>query len=268
MNSKLTALTDVELSLSKITASCVKKYATSSVHERNQREDHGIVYVLQGQATYYRERQQDLVVGKNDIFLLSQGSTYCRVVDAASPFEFILISFLTTENKLSIPLNEFIHVTNPDYYRSSFLEMVKIWSNQWLGYKLRCSAIFMNIFFQLLYDTVGQQLSKQTRDEMQLQPAMEYMEQNYRSSILVHELAEQTNLSTSHFHRLFKHTFGISPLQYLLTLRIERAKPLCSSGAYTVQEVAEQVGFDDAYYFSRVFKKVTGLSPTDYGRQR
>ncbi len=70
--------------------------------------------------------------------------------------------------------------------------------------------------------------------------------------------------SKDYFRKLFKQETGVTPLEYLTTLRIEHAKGLLSSTSLTVRQIAAMVGYDDPYYFSRIFKKATGKSPSQW----
>lgn len=78
------------------------------------------------------------------------------------------------------------------------------------------------------------------------------------------ELSQNANISYEYFRRIFENVYGVSPVKYLNKLRIDRAKELLNSGMYTVADAAFQSGFSDISYFSRFFKKETGLSPSEY----
>jgi AraC-like DNA-binding protein len=73
-------------------------------------------------------------------------------------------------------------------------------------------------------------------------------------------------LSRDHVRRLFKERAGMSPIQYLVALRMTRAKELLQMG-FTVKETADKVGLDDQYYFSRLFRKTQAMSPSEYRRR-
>ena len=81
------------------------------------------------------------------------------------------------------------------------------------------------------------------------------------SSVSIKDLAAMNNLSVSRFSHLFTQTYGMSPHSYRLKIKIERAKYLLTENDRPVKEVAEMLGFEDALYFSRMFKKYTGVSP-------
>lgn len=76
--------------------------------------------------------------------------------------------------------------------------------------------------------------------------------------------AELCGISESYFHMLFKKWSGLSPVDYRNRLRVAHAKSILSNTSMSVSEIAASVGFDDQFYFSRVFKSVTGVSPQKY----
>ncbi len=97
-----------------------------------------------------------------------------------------------------------------------------------------------------------------------VQTAVHYLQTNFTEHIETTTLASMCNLSSDRFLHVFKAHIGTSPHQYLLMLRIERAKELLLSRELSVSDVASMVGFEDAFYFSRIFKKITGFSPRDF----
>jgi AraC family transcriptional regulator len=79
-------------------------------------------------------------------------------------------------------------------------------------------------------------------------------------------LANLVELSTYHFARAFKRSFGVPPHRYHTTRRIERARSLLSDPRTSVAEVASKVGFSGASAFAATFRRTTGQTPTDYRR--
>lgn len=98
-----------------------------------------------------------------------------------------------------------------------------------------------------------------------LELVREYIRDNLDRVITLDELAKLVGLSQFHFCRKFRTKSGFSPLRFVQKLRIEEAARLLrQSGDGKILSVAEAVGFDDPLYFSKVFKKWTGMSPSDY----
>ena len=103
--------------------------------------------------------------------------------------------------------------------------------------------------------------------------AQEWLHEHYdRREIRLEALAQQVGMSPRNFIRRFKDATGRTPLAYLQSLRIATAKRLLENGRGTVQEVSAAVGYDDLMFFRSLFRRHTGLSPTEYrqrfGRQR
>lgn len=97
--------------------------------------------------------------------------------------------------------------------------------------------------------------------------AITYIHQNYEKDISVCLLAELEHLSPSRFRALFREATGLSPMDYLAVLRLNHARQLMLQAGLSIGEIAQAVGYQDQLYFSRIFRKRTGLSPTLY-RQR
>lgn len=94
--------------------------------------------------------------------------------------------------------------------------------------------------------------------------AVEYMVQNMGKRLPVSALACVANISPSYFFSVFKQRMGCSPLVYYTRLRIGRACLLLDSASARVKDVAEALGYDDVFYFSRVFKSCTMVAPSHY----
>lgn len=103
------------------------------------------------------------------------------------------------------------------------------------------------------------------RVKNQIDSALRYMAEHYREKLTLRELAEHSGLSASHFSAVFKKVTGSPPMEYLIRLRITRAKRLLEDGR-SVSDAAQESGFSDIYYFSNVFKKCEGQSPRQYAR--
>ncbi|SEK19191.1 AraC family transcriptional regulator [Parapedobacter koreensis] len=88
--------------------------------------------------------------------------------------------------------------------------------------------------------------------------------ENVETSISAEQVAQDLGLSYSQFRKVFKKYTGISPGQYLIQLKIEKAKLLLTFPNKLIKEVAYDLGFDSCFYFSKLFKEKTGLSPANY----
>lgn len=94
--------------------------------------------------------------------------------------------------------------------------------------------------------------------------ALEYMRKNYRQKVTLTDVAESVFVSQWHLSKLLNHHTGQSFSELLNHIRVEEAKKHLEDPALRVSDVAEQVGFTDVAHFSRVFKKITGISANEY----
>ena len=94
--------------------------------------------------------------------------------------------------------------------------------------------------------------------------AIEYMKKNISQRFTVDEMAAKFNFSSSHFHSLFRKKTGLAPMDYFIQLKLQRACQLLDLSELRVNEIAAKIGYDDPYYFSRIFTKVMGKSPQAY----
>lgn len=91
-----------------------------------------------------------------------------------------------------------------------------------------------------------------------------FIGENYRNKISLDDMAEKLHANRSYLSRLYKSRSGVNLFDDILRMRIEKAKEYMESTERKIYEISEAVGFDDTGYFSRVFKKYTGMSPREY----
>lgn len=94
--------------------------------------------------------------------------------------------------------------------------------------------------------------------------AVRYLQDNYSTAINMTELAHENGLSESHFYREFKRLIGQTPVNYLIGLRLGRAAVYLRETSLPIAEIAELCGFNDPYYFCRVFVRRHGVSPSRF----
>ncbi len=121
----------------------------------------------------------------------------------------------------------------------------------------------------ILYSILALVKKHQSRPETQLIPrrmrlAKNFIDKNYNEPIYVYLLADVAGISEVHFRNEFKRCFGVPPLEYIKSVRINNAKQQLRSGYHTVSEVATMCGFDSISYFSYEFKRLTGKTPKEY----
>ncbi|MFB9753565.1 helix-turn-helix domain-containing protein [Paenibacillus hodogayensis] len=102
---------------------------------------------------------------------------------------------------------------------------------------------------------------------MRLKPAIDYMEEHLADKVYMESVCQKVNMSLYYFSSLFKKVFGLPPVQYLIQLRIDRAKRLLLDEERSISEIAELCGFCNINYFDKMFKEKSGFTPRDFRKR-
>ncbi|WP_341281195.1 AraC family transcriptional regulator [Paenibacillus sp. FSL H8-0537] len=148
----------------------------------------------------------------------------------------------------------------------ALLDKIQRMEREWQHPNVLDQLYIKTLFYQFIHE-LFQQLSNQdihVQKADYVSQAIRYMQEHYAKRIALGELAELLDCSVSYLSRKFKQAIGQSPIDYLIALRIGKAKELLLGTEATLQEVAESVGFPDDSYFNRIFKKHTGMSLGQY----
>lgn len=113
--------------------------------------------------------------------------------------------------------------------------------------------------FMNLIDT-----NKDQKNLQAIQKAAEYIRKNFRNKITIEDIAQEVYLSPCYVSRVFKQGLGCTLMEYLTKVRVDEAKTMLKNHKYNVMQVAEEIGFEDPAYFTRVFKKFEGITPSKY----
>ena len=123
--------------------------------------------------------------------------------------------------------------------------------------------------YRLLHKTIRDEIrrlgeEKALREMRPITEAKRYIQQHYQEALRLEDVSSAVGFNATYFSTLFKKETGQNFVDYLTELRISKSKELLCADELSVQDVAEQVGYRDLKYFSRLFKKLTGVSPSDY----
>ncbi len=135
------------------------------------------------------------------------------------------------------------------------------------SYSLMIESICIQIVFQLIRDmnsdAVGN-MSKISTDNKYINKAIQFMQEYYSANISINDICNLIYLSPCHFKRVFKDYTGQTPYQYLMGIRMEKAKEILREKENSMEEVAKLCGFVNSGHFSTVFKRNMGMSPKEY----
>ena len=106
--------------------------------------------------------------------------------------------------------------------------------------------------------------NKSDKSESLIEKAESFLKNNYMKDISLDDISRYCNISTYYFSKLFKQETGENYVEYLNRIRIENAKKMINESDRSIKDICFSVGFSDPNYFSRIFKKHTGVTPTEY----
>ena len=227
------------------------------------REDFYLMYIFKGQISVSLG-DGEKTVAAGDVLIFPPNFRYRYSYIGKEPLEYTFVHFTGSyaERLLELygmyPL-PFLHSTNCDRRVadsfSRFLECTEKTSNL-QKYELACMLEqgLLSIASHLTNSTSGRTFES----------SLHIMHTAYHSDIRVPELARAENLSHSRYVELFRAQFGMSPMAYLIRLRMRAACSLLETTDMPISRIANMVSYDDPHFFSKIFKKHIGVSPSEY----
>jgi len=150
--------------------------------------------------------------------------------------------------------------TNADKVGNLFKKAFECWTKREPGYYYGCIAYF----YQILAEC-RKQSSVALPDDSKIRESVRYISSHFTDPKLsLGNIASKSFMSEVYFRKLFKTEFGVSPQKYVIKLRIQKAMELMETGDYSLKEIALMTGYGDYKYFSSEFKRITGVSPSEY----
>lgn len=237
--------------------------------------DHEFVIIEEGKGKVTIEGKV-YPVKKGMLFYFPPGIKHSLETDSQVPMSFYGVHFIftnveyintswnmnTEEKSLGLPNK--IMLKNVFSILDLFKQLNKCCINKLPGEELYSRAIFQQLFFEVLKDI--QSISTNYAANAKIEKAIVFMKENVSQKLNMPLLAAEVGLSTSYFLIQFKKYTGYSSIEFFNRLKIDKAKNLLQGGN-KIKEVAVDIGIYDEFYFSRLFKKIEGISPSAYCSQ-
>ncbi len=222
----------------------------------NQRGYHAISFRLEAD-TRLSFRDRTIHAGSGSISYFPANLSYRR----QSVRDRMIVIHFDTDDYFSGSI-ELINIIDPGPVQEQFEKALQCWNQKNSGYYFETAACFYNILALTRKEITKTEVAEIPK---LLTTAFSLLNERFTDpDLTVSTLAKEANISEVYFRKLFRETTGLSPRQYLVGKRIAYATALLESRCFSIQQVAEQVGFPDSKYFSVVFKKTVGCSPSEY----
>lgn len=207
-------------------------------------------------------RGQEYLLGVEDVLYTRGEDTVLMQVDGTEPCAHSFISFYCRED-FDLGIHSVLHAPG---IASLFVEIEKAWHSAAPLYRLKTGYLFTS----LLYTLAKRSLSMDTSPEIErLRRATEYIHINCTERVTTEQLCRIAGYSGAHLRRLFLQHYGASPSEYMINVRIERAKELLTElPARSVEEIAQSLGFSSCSYFCKQFREKVGQTPLAFRNRK
>lgn len=203
---------------------------------------------------YHEIGGTSISLGKNYLFFFNQKDDFCAYVKELG--ESYTIHFTTYE---PIETESFALLTKNATEAISILDKIE----HALRTRDTDENLAMSEFYRFchLLESLREQSYSQT--DRRISDAKKHFDLNFRE-INIQSVADRTGLTRRRFNELFKKQYGVTPGHYLTSVKVQEAKSLLLDNDLSVQSIAALCGFESHYYFCKVFKKQTGVTPTQF----
>ena len=237
-----------------------------------------ISYIVSGSALYIIDGK-DYIATQGDVVVMNAGATHCHKVngDEFSAFDMGIADF----KRHHLPMNHFIEsdqspiislLHNEAAFYDCYREILQLQLTKDIGWKLMVKSLIMKGLVLLLQEAIPHSSASKSGylvfdsydKEAITDSILNYIQDNYQSKITLDNLTRNSYLSSVYISKVFKEMTGETPIQYLIKHRMNMARELIGENILSLKEIAIEVGYEDYYYFSKLFKKNFGVSPSHY----
>lgn len=231
---------------------------------------HVLHFILEGSGTLHIENK-NYVVQKNQIFYIPPFSEASYRQNKTTPWQYMWIEF-TGENSDYFckhigfsPSSPVFTPNDPQNIAHLFATVIEISMNKHYSENSPKSvAALLNLFIGL-YEDKTIYIPESNKQTIKLQKVIDYIQTNfYDSKLSLQSIANHAYFNKTYLCRIFKQTYGISPQLYIINLRMQKAKEMMRYSSFNVSDIALAVGYKSPYYFSKEFKRLFSITPSQY----
>jgi AraC-like DNA-binding protein len=228
-----------------------------------------IHYVVNGNGLF-KLGDKSYTLKPGNVFLIEPGVLTYYEADKQNPWEYVWMGFNGTKAKHYIS-----QIYNSDTFPiftcnnandlTQCIEEMISYSYEQNGRDLILQS-YLYKFIYLLMNNI-KNLDKFPEEDISkkyVEAAIIYINNNYCKNITINNIANHVNITRAYLYRLFKKYLDSSPQEFLINFRMERASELLKTSNFTIGDIARSVGYRDALLFSKIFKKINGVTPTEF----
>lgn len=261
----------VELSLT----FCGYEVCDAGYHYIPRKRKYFMLYLISSGRGIFQINGRELLIEENTMLLVFPEMKYSFVADPEEGCTLLWVSFMGMRAGECVMHSGFSeeHLTRPTKLvpeMEELVEQILLMQEMTFANDLRRNGS-LKLFFAKLIDEYNSEIKKavlvnehKAEASEYIQRAIAYIGQNYSQNIKINELADYVGVNRSYLASSFKKVTGYSPKEYLLSLRLEKAKSLLETTDMTINSISNAIGYTDQLAFSRMFKRYMGISPSVY----
>lgn len=229
----------------------------------NPKKEHLFLFVEDGKIEYTLKNGKKMTANSGDLVHIPAGSEYVSKFysNKNATMSSIGVNFLLYSETGEFLVSNDIFIFNSQKLKNVIYEIERL-SYSFTKIKNKFNAKLYDIF-NLISDELFN-LSPFSQDFLIIKNGVEYMHKNYDKTIEISYLAKLCNVSEVYFRKLFKKLIGYSPIKYQTKLRLDKAREYLKFTYIPISEIAENLGFTDSAYFTKIFKLECGIAPLEY----
>lgn len=232
-----------------------------------------LIYCVEGRGQIKIDQKSHVII-PGDFFVIPFGKPHFYKTDILNPWTIYWCHFKGEQAdeiikqiynrygslKSSVPFTE----ERIELFNKLYLNLEKGYSFENISYVNLMLPQFLSSF--LFYEKFNIKVEDDSTDIVDI--SIRHMQKSLSQSFTLSLLAQQVNCSVSHYSAVFKKKTGFPPIEYLNHLKIQKACQFLQFTDLRIKEIAFKIGIEDQYYFSRLFTKTMGFSPSEYREQR
>lgn len=246
-------------------------YPTARNHFRERLltlNEYILIYCISGHGHVVLNQTESITLLAGHAFLIPPHTIHKYFSSEEAPWSILWVHFtlnhqdaqkfsLSFRSKRSVPIQSSSKINFVQRHFNDIIEYARMDAElgPFVGMAQSLKLLLSDVFL------IEDHYDKETR---LFKKAHQYMMEHLNTTISLNDLATSLQISEVYVNKIFNHHANTSPIRYFITLKMDYAQQLLSMTAVSIKEVAHQLGYSDPYYFSRIFKKETDWSPSQY----
>lgn len=251
-------------------------YPKAKFHYRERihgADQHILIYCVDGKGSVHIGKSE-YSIKAGDFFIIPKHTAHNYASDEKSPWTIYWVHFKgnTADAIVALTQNQleghkgFVHYNEAriNLFNNIYNQLERGYGSDNIFYCNMCLGYFLTTFiFHDKFNSASKISKHDTIDR-----AIDFMGEKIDQVINLEEIAQTVNLSSSHFSAFFKKKTGFSPIDYFNHLKVQKACQYLLFSDLRIKEIANKLGIEDQYYFSRLFSKIMGMPPNEYREEK